>query len=660
VPLARPTALLLAAVLPLALAACGVEPRPGAGPALRQTPAADRASLQARVLDADGAPAAGAWLTVSPRGFEAQTGADGTASLERLPPGAATVRAARDGATATAEVTLVAGEDLELELALPAAPARGAAATVRVTGPDGAPLAGVELRDEAGAQATTDRHGAATLVGIEGAAVSLHLDDPEGRVAAASLGVGGLPAAGGVQWQPTLSGRASADARHLGSTACGACHPDALDTWQTTAHAHALDADGPPADASDRPVPLGGGATATPAWDGAWTVTLVDADGDAEVFRVAGWIGWPDRSSVPWVEGDGAAWPLPIAWRAADPARPGYPGASAGWSAWETDRWLDADGVRAPLDPAGSAEAACFGCHATGFTLTARSDGGADMAATVGFGRWLEGAVGCEACHGAGGDHRRAAAAGARYEIVHPGRLDVDRAQDACGACHAATDAHGTVLPFAGRGSGGFVPGDQLDDHATDAGLWWPSGAAAGPNQQHGEHRASAHGALRCADCHAPHGEGAAGSLWASATDNSLCLSCHLGLDFDDDDDLVQAHLDHARIDPAGVTEGGRCVGCHMPGTATHAAWDPASGAGEVASHTLLALAPAETLAAFDAAGADRLSLGDFPAHACGDCHAWNAWRFGLSGVAFPGEAGDPTARATHEAHQDAFEERAP
>ncbi len=66
------------------------------------------------------------------------------------------------------------------------------------------------------------------------------------------------------------------------------------------------------------------------------------------------------------------------------------------------------------------------------------------------------------------------------------------------------------------------------------------------------------------------------------------------------------------------------------------------------------ALPPAETVAVF---GADStLPLGSFPAHACGDCHAWNSWRFGLSGVAFPGPDGDPTLRASHEAHQVAFE----
>lgn len=119
------------APLCLLAAACGVSPLPGAGPTSPRDAPSDRANLHTQVWVESGGPAAGAWITLDPRGFEAQTDATGSASLERLPPGDVTVWAALDGATAKAEITLLAGEDVDLELVLPTPPARGARVTVR-------------------------------------------------------------------------------------------------------------------------------------------------------------------------------------------------------------------------------------------------------------------------------------------------------------------------------------------------------------------------------------------------------------------------------------------------------------------------------------------------------------------------------------------------
>ena len=51
------------------------------------------------------------------------------------------------------------------------------------------------------------------------------------------------------------------------------------------------------------------------------------------------------------------------------------------------------------------------------------------------------------------------------------------------------------------------------------------------------------------------------------------------------------------------------------------------------------------------------MGVGEFPAHACQDCHALNAWR---QGGVFSGEAGDPSLQATHERHLAAFDEMFP
>jgi hypothetical protein len=72
----------------------------------------------------------------------------------------------------------------------------------------------------------------------------------------------------------------------------------------------------------------------------------------------------------------------------------------------------------------------CFGCHSTGPVVI-----GADGAITV-----SEPGVRCETCHGAGGGHRSAAAAGdadgARKLITKPSSLSAAALNGFCGKCH--------------------------------------------------------------------------------------------------------------------------------------------------------------------------------------------------------------------------------
>lgn len=646
-------------MLLLALVGCG-----GVNPAadVDVWPVALRAqgALRVMVLDASGRPVGGAWVTVSPGGFEGQTDAQGVVVLERLVPGPSTVYAAAQGVRSAQEVDvpeLDPGADdtglLDVELVLPEVPLAGALATVAVAGPGGLPLSGVQV--SAGAVSTvTDAAGQAVLVGFEGPDVVVSVRDPEGRVADADLGVGTLGAAEGVQWSMQLSGRVHDGARFLGSAACAGCHGDQHDAWLQTAHAQALTAAaGPDVEAvflAGQSLDSGGLTVSAVVDNDDLVIVLGDGLGGVQRWTVAGWIGRPAHAAVPWADDDGVAWALPLVWRGGDSSRTGHPDAQPGFVARDTDRWLDDTGRLQRPPVAESAEAQCFGCHATGFVLDPQDDGGVEMVATRGEDRWQEGAVACEACHGPGSEHRRLAAEGGQQVIVNPGHLDQQRALDSCGACHGATEAHGR--PFAGRGEGGFEPGELLADHTVSDAVRWPGGTAAGPHQQSDEHGDAGHGAagLDCNTCHAVHG--ATGSLRASATDNTLCLACH------SDHDEDSGHLAHVRIDPEGLTEGGRCIGCHMPGTATESGWGTLSGAGSLGTHTFWALAPQETVDVFGES--EVLDLGAFPAHACADCHAWNGWRFGESGVDFPGADGDPTLRATHEAHQESFLEKYP
>ena len=106
-------------------------------------------------------------------------------------------------------------------------------------------------------------------------------------------------------------------------------------------------------------------------------------------------------------------------------------------------------GTRPPVDVvdfwtrAGrNADIACYGCHATGHTLTVvgRSSSGLALPSS----KWVEPGVGCEGCHGPGGPHVDAAKAGTPgKDTVKMPRGTGSAVTDACAACHGLRD----VLP---------------------------------------------------------------------------------------------------------------------------------------------------------------------------------------------------------------------
>jgi predicted CXXCH cytochrome family protein len=661
------------------LVGCGpvVEPLgPEAEGAADRAPAA-ASGLAGTVRAADGLPVAGAWVTTVPLGHEARTGEDGGYALPLLPPGAVRLVVAAPGRATveTAEVEVVEGEIVDLDVVLGDAAPLVAPVEVAVAGPDGAPLPGIAvvLRGAAGdelARAETDATGRAALEGVTDEALRVEVSDPAGALLGRQLEAGLLTAAGGLQWSVQLSGRADEDGDHIGSLACGACHPDHLAGWQDSAHARSLPAEPGPAFAAqfaaDTVVDLGrGGATARLSLvGGAPTLVLVDGSGAVQELPVHGLIGDDSDRSVPWTDDGERGWPLPVGFVAEDPTRPGWPAEGGLVVPFAVDRWLDEAGrLRAPTADE-SAEASCFVCHATGFTVDVAGDGDVELTASRGFGRWFEGAVGCERCHGPGAEHRSETATGEQLgNIVAPSRLDPTRASDVCGQCHASRESSATGHPWYHRDGRPFVPGEELAAETVATGRFWPEGAAASPHTQVEELADAPHGlaGIGCADCHDSHGQaGHSALLRADGPSNALCLDCHLGRDFGGDEELAENHVQHVRYDPGGQTEGGRCTGCHMPATATLVHWNARSGAGELASHTFAALPPSDTVAVFENAGAETLPVGQSPAHACGDCHAWLAEDWASRGVDFPGPAGDPTLIESHEAHQDAFLEKYP
>jgi len=201
----------------------------------------------------------------------------------------------------------------------------------------------------------------------------------------------------------------------------------------------------------------------------------------------------------------------------------------------------------------------CAECHTT--NLKKGYDPRADTYETT----WSELHVGCQACHGLGGDHvawarkrGRGAASGlaggfkpsdsrysdARYEV------------DACATCHSRRS----------RIAVGIHPGrplyDTLRPEPLRAGLYHADGQQLDEVYEYGSFRQSTmyQRGVRCTDCHNPH------SGKTKAEGNAVCTQCH----------RPEANPRFPTLAPRAydapshhfhkvASPGAQCVNCHMP-----------------------------------------------------------------------------------------------
>ncbi len=629
-----------------------------------------RASIAGRVLDGSGAAVPGAVLLTDPRGFESTADASGAFEFPWLPAGAFELIAVAPGwEPARSEVVdLVEGDALELDLSL-LEPSRTGVVTATVTGPDGQPLQGAVLRASDGSEAVSDALGVAVLAGLEGEDLLLELTHPDEELWGRRLEGQRVTGSGGLQWSAQLAGRSDGEVERYGQAWCALCHADVAETFAASPHGRAFsrEPDGALREALEAGLVLhqDGADLALRLQGDTATATIVDALGVAMELEIVGFLGDTSSQAVPLVALGDQHYPLPVVWLASAGDREGYPCSEEGLVAFEPERWF-ADGAFAfggeSPDAASSAEALCLPCHVSGFELSPRDDGGVEM--VFEDGSWQDDGVGCESCHGHGESHLYSMSP---EDIVQPWLLDAERADEICAQCHARTVGAGSGMPHPFGEERPFQPGEVLADTTESAAAYWSSGAAMLPHMQYDEHHASGHGragaGLRCIDCHAvhgQHGELKAGLLRADAHDNSLCEGCHLAGSFGGDIDSLIAHTGHPYYQPEFSIEGGRCVRCHMVPTAADVAWCDVSGAGSLSSHGFQVLAPQHTLDVFEDRGAQQLSVGEAPPHACVDCHSWNDWLFDGLEEAYPGISGSPTLRSTHEAYQAAYEDKLP
>ncbi len=348
---------------------------------------------------------------------------------------------------------------------------------------------------------------------------------------------------------------------YVGSLACKGCHAEIYDRWKVTRMANVVrdPREHPDAIIPDmrKPDPL---------------VTFPVAD----IALVYG-SRWKQRY---FTRVDGDYYVLPAQWDVIH-------------NTWK--RYFVKDDWWAPLYPpdnfARPTSALCDGCHSVNYDIATRSV--------------TEWNVGCEKCHGPGGDHAKSPATAA---IVNPARLDYVAAADTCIQCHS--QGRPLTNPIDGKYYDwpvGFHIGMKLQDKwkleehkLGDTTFTHFSDGTAHKNRMQGNDFVQSlmytHG-VSCFTCHDAHGSPYDGLLRKPA--DALCLDCH-GPNSPNGPHAatLEAHSHHKT-----GSAGAQCIGCHMPKIAQMI------GDVNVRSHTFRFATPAES---------DAMKI----PNACNVCHA--------------------------------------
>jgi predicted CXXCH cytochrome family protein len=195
----------------------------------------------------------------------------------------------------------------------------------------------------------------------------------------------------------------------------------------------------------------------------------------------------------------------------------------------------------------------CDGCHSVNYNIETK---------TV-----TEWNVGCEKCHGPGGEHARRPS---RANIVNPVRLNYVQANNVCIQCHS--QGQPVANPIQGKYYDwpvGFHVGLdlrnfwKLEDHKLGETTFthFADGTAHKNRMRGNDFIASGmytHG-VTCFSCHDVHGTSNDADLLKPA--NVMCLECHGPNSPNGPRALTSEQHTHHK---AGST-GNECVGCHMP-----------------------------------------------------------------------------------------------
>jgi predicted CXXCH cytochrome family protein len=215
-----------------------------------------------------------------------------------------------------------------------------------------------------------------------------------------------------------------------------------------------------------------------------------------------------------------------------------------------TDWWVPhypADNLKRPTGPL------CDGCHSVNYDVK-----------THAVTEWN---VGCERCHGPGGEHVRQPSA---RNIVNPAKLDFVRANDTCIQCHSQGQPLANPIesqyfdwPVGFHQGGSLKDYWQLEEHKLGETTFthFADGTAHKNRMQGNDFVQSLmyRRGVTCFSCHDVHGTSNNADLIKPA--RTLCLTCHSpGSPNGPRAASLDQHTHHA---PGSA--GSDCVACHMP-----------------------------------------------------------------------------------------------
>jgi hypothetical protein len=227
----------------------------------------------------------------------------------------------------------------------------------------------------------------------------------------------------------------------------------------------------------------------------------------------------------------------------------------------EEQKWVDSNGLKDHYPGDGKYwsdgemiwQFKCGSCHVTGMKIN--YDKEADRFNT----EWADLGIGCEACHGPGSDHIKAARVLFEKEketIINPAKLPWRLRAAVCGSCHNWGKSYAKIPPdradFPANYSFayGYRVGQSLYLHYDEE-----LDEEKKHHQQYNEWEQSPHAqaAVMCTTCHAVHQEGLHKNPNKALTKyvaDSLCTNCHKAVQ------KKAAHRIHTF---------GSCISCHMP-----------------------------------------------------------------------------------------------
>lgn len=336
--------------------------------------------------------------------------------------------------------------------------------------------------------------------------------------------------------------------KYAGSDACADCHEKNHSAWQNDWHARALRRATPDAVAGTFEHAHYKGASSE-AWMGhqrdRYFMRTRDREGRIRAYDVAWVIGGKRMQDAVTVLPDGRWQVLPVYFHITG-----------------RGEWVDYNeakqGVVTPDHPffwtnfRRTANKECLDCHATG--LDSRYDHGTHEWSTT----FVDAGVACESCHGPGARHVETKA---KSDIVHPGKIDGERALAICGSCHGPREPLFPLLDAKHR----FRPGDRYDDHyqalvvvdgPQRSGEYFADGRPSSSSFEYQALLQSAcyrSGKATCVTCHsAPHEKHGPNEMKSAA--DASCRDCHANVAAQG-----EAHTHHRSA------KGASCTGCHMP-----------------------------------------------------------------------------------------------